>query len=98
MEKTELESDTIVTTPFMTTSSDGYAVTDDGQAQGEYVLGAVATQTIKTDESEDSTETVEARLTVLASGTIIDPSITDPVSYTHLDVYKRQTLRNGRYA
>lgn len=80
MEKTELESDTIVTTPFMTTSSDGYAVTDDGQAQGEYVLGAVATQTIMTDESEDSTETVEARLTVLASGTIIDPSITDQLT------------------
>lgn len=94
MEQTELESDTIVTTPFMKTSSDGYAVTEDGQTQGEYVLGAVATETIntdseedtkntdseETDKSEDNTEAVEARLTVLASGTIIDPNITDQLT------------------
>lgn len=56
--------DTITLTPFMTTSSAGYAVTDDGESsQGTYVLGAAATE-------EDS------RLTVISSDSLIDENIT----------------------
>lgn len=93
LEKTDTGSDTLVTTAFMQTSTDGYAVTEDDQIQGQYVLGAVATNTIKVDsndsedaeggdedDDEESTETLEARLTVLASDSIIDSSITDQLT------------------
>ena len=62
--KTEPERDTITLTPFMTTSSDGYAVTEDNNsAQGTYVLGAVATEN-------------NSRLTVISTDTMIDENIT----------------------
>lgn len=91
LEQIDTESDTLVTSPFMKTSTDGYAVTEDEQTQGQYILGAVATNTIKVDsdegtaddgedDSEDSTETLEARLTVLASDSMIDSGITDQLT------------------
>lgn len=56
--------DTITLTPFMSTSENGYAVTEDGQStQGTYVLGAVATEN-------------DSRLTVISSDSLIDESIT----------------------
>lgn len=56
--------DTITLTPFMTTSSSGYAVTEDGQStQGTYVLGATATEN-------------DSRLTVISSESMIDETIT----------------------
>ena len=100
----------------MTTSENGFAVTEDKQEQGEYILGAVAT--------ED-----EGRLTVISAPMMIDSQLTDAfttvenlklfmnavtsnfddventaidpkslaaVSYTHLDVYKRQVQRIWR--
>lgn len=58
------ERDTITLTPFMTTSENGYAVTEDGSStQGTYVLGAVATEN-------------DSRLTVISSDSMIDESIT----------------------
>lgn len=63
--------DTITTTPFMTTSSDGYAVTEDNQKQGTYTLGAVATETVGDEE---------ARFTVISAGTLIDSQVTDAFS------------------
>ncbi|SHK73889.1 GldG family protein [Hespellia stercorisuis] len=68
------ERDTITETPFMTTSSSGYAVTQDGQTQGTYTLGAVATE--KTDDKM-------ARLTVISSASMIDAQVTD--SFTTLE-------------
>lgn len=60
--------DTISVESFMTTSSSGgYAVTEEGQVQGEYILGAVATE----DES---------RFTVITSYTMIDESLTTTYS------------------
>lgn len=62
------ERDTITLTPFMTTSSSGYAVTEDGDStQGTYVLGAVATEN-------------DSRLTVFSSDSMIDESITGQFS------------------
>lgn len=63
--------DTITTTPFMTTSSDGYAVTEENQKQGAYTLGAVATETVGDEE---------ARFTVISAGTLIDSQVTDAFS------------------
>lgn len=56
--------DTLSVTPVMTTSSDGYAVTEEAQTQGEYTLAAVA--------EED-----EAKLTVIGSESMINSQITD---------------------
>lgn len=51
---TDPERDTITTSSFMSTSENGYAVTETDQ-QGTYDLGVVATETIKTeDDSEDA--------------------------------------------
>lgn len=49
--------DTIVTTPFMSSSADAYAVTEESQQQGTYVLGATAVETISSEE--DTTEDTE---------------------------------------
>lgn len=61
--------DTISTTSFMTTSSDGFAVTESSETQGTYTLGAVATETGEDDK--------ESRLTVISSAGMIDSQITD---------------------
>lgn len=102
MTRTEEESDTVNVSPFMQTSSDGYAVTEDGETKGQYIVGAYATKTFaaETDEDEEasgtdadaadsetsddeSAETTEARLTVLASDSMISADITDQL--TNLD-------------
>lgn len=46
--------DNITTTPFMTTSQGGYAVTEDAQTEGTYVLGAVATESVTDAASADA--------------------------------------------
>lgn len=62
--ETDPERDTITLTPFMTTSSEGYAVAEDNNStQGTYVLGAVATEN-------------DSRLTVISTDTMIDENIT----------------------
>lgn len=62
--------DTITTQPFMTTSDNAYAVTEESQTQGSYTLGAVATEE-------------ESRFTVISAGSLIDPQITD--TFTQLE-------------
>lgn len=63
--------DTITLTPFMTTSSNSYAVADDGEpAEGTYVLGAVASEN-------------DSRFTVISSASMIDESITG--QFTNLE-------------
>lgn len=58
---TDPERDTITTTSFMSTSENGYAVTESEQKQGTYNLGVVATETIKTeDDSTDETTSDDA--------------------------------------
>lgn len=87
MEKTDSDNENLTVTPFMQTSADGYAVTEDDQTQGQYILGAIATNTIGSDTESDedsddssSSETKEARLTVLASGSMISSDITDQLT------------------
>lgn len=84
------QRDSIAVTGFMTSSDQAYAVTETSQKQGSYTLGAVATETISSDdeESDDSgsagdsdqsgqdTENVESRLTVISAGSLIDDTIT----------------------
>lgn len=64
---TDPERDTISVDSFMKTSSDGYAVTEEGETKGTYTLGAVATE----DES---------RFTVISAATMIDANVTDSFS------------------
>ena len=80
----------------MSTSADAYAVTEESQEQGEYVLGAVATESVTSDSgdadsgdadegssdtSEDAqSEEVESRLTVITAASLIDQNITDAFS------------------
>ncbi len=95
---TDPARDTITTQSFMTSSENAYAVTENSQEQGSYVLGAVATEEITVDASGDSsgnaassseessadaTETKEARMTVISSDSMINSQITD--SFTNLD-------------
>lgn len=91
LELTDSERDTIAATSFMTTSSNGYAVTETEQIQGTYVLGAVATETIEGEEAkeqageeakEEGTEetAAESRLTVISSVSMVDSQITDSFS------------------
>ena len=45
--------DSISTDAFMTTSSNGYAVTEKKQTQGTYVLGATSTESVKVKNSKE---------------------------------------------
>lgn len=66
MTQADPERDTITVTPFMSSSEQSYAVTEEAQEQGSYVLGAVATETVSAaDDSEggasdSSTEETDA--------------------------------------
>ena len=92
MGKTDTDNDNLTVTPFMQTSDSGYAVTENDQTQGQYILGAVSTNAISADssdsDSEDEddesdatdTDTKTARLTVLASASMISSDITDQLT------------------
>ena len=82
------ERETISTASFLSSSDQSYAVTEDSQRQAAYALGVVATETVsteddgtssdnETDSEDDSTDTLESRLTVISAGSLSDPSITD---------------------
>lgn len=60
----------ITLSPFMKTSAKGYAVTEEAQKEGTYILGAVA-------------EEEESRLTVFGTNALIEAQITD--SFTTLE-------------
>lgn len=68
--------DSISTDAFMTTSSNGYAVTEKKQTQGTYVLGATSTESVKVKNSKGKKVTKESRLTVYGSNMLIDEQIT----------------------
>ena len=70
MQKVDTEDESVTVSAFMNSSSNSYAVTEDSEEKGAYVLGAVATK----DES---------KLTVLASGSLIDSQVTG--AFANLD-------------
>lgn len=72
--------DSISTDAFMTTSSNGYAVTDKKQTQGTYVLGATATESVKVKNNKGKKVTKESRLTVFGSNMLIDEQVTSSFS------------------
>ena len=72
--------DSISTDAFMTTSSNGYAVTEKKQTQGTYVLGATSTESVKVKNSKGKKVTKESRLTVYGSNMLIDEQITSSFS------------------
>ena len=92
MTQTEPARDSITVTPFMKSSSSAHAVTEEGDEEGTYILGATATETIgdetedsETEEEEDSEEkdeeeTKEACLTVITAPSMIDEQITGTFS------------------
>lgn len=90
MELIDPARDTITTDSFMTTSANAYAVTEEDQVQGTYVLGAVATESIEGQEAAEAAEeaaedadaeteaaSIESRLTVISSASLLDSQITD---------------------
>ena len=90
---TDPSRDTISVQDFMTTSENAYAVTEDSQEKGSYVLGAVATESISSDgeavasdadeeasSGDSSDDTTEARLTVVSASSMIDSQVTDSFS------------------
>lgn len=72
--------DSISTDSFMTTSSNGYAVTEKKQTQGTYVLGATSTESVKVKNNKGKKITKESRLTVYGSNMLIDEQITSSFS------------------
>ena len=72
--------DSISIDVFMTTSSNGYAVTEKKQTQGTYVLGATSTESVKVKNSKGKKVTKESRLTVYGSNMLIDEQITSSFS------------------
>lgn len=72
--------DSISTDSFMTTSSNGYAVTEKKQTQGTYVLGATSIESVKVKNSKGKKVTKESRLTVYGSNMLIDEQITSSFS------------------
>ena len=99
---TDAARDTISVTEFMQTSSQAYAVTEETQEEGTYTLGAVATETISSeeedaeDESSDSEEeTKESRLTVVSSVSLIDSQLTDNLAtLENLDLFMNAVTSN----
>ena len=82
LELSDPARDTISVNAFMSTTNNAYAVTEDAQKEGSYTLGAVATESISKDDAEDEnstddSETLESRLTVISSASMIDSQITD---------------------
>lgn len=77
--ESQSEDAAVTVTPFMTTSDNAYAVTEDGQVQGSYLLGAVCTWTSnESDETTDETTDETAaggRLTVFGSTSFLDGEI-----------------------
>lgn len=55
--------DTITTSSFMTTSENAYAVTEENQKQGSYVLGATATEAIGSSDSSKDGESKDTAST-----------------------------------
>lgn len=77
---TDPARDTIHTSAFMSSSANAYAVTEEDQTTGTYVLGAAATEQVENGDDEDSdsgTEAKESRFTVISAGSLIDSQITD---------------------
>ena len=84
LEEVETNDDGVTMTPFLKTSAAGYAITEEKEAKGEYILGAVSTKSVDQDEEADEeAETKEARLTVLGCASMIDAKIVD--SFSNLD-------------
>ena len=85
LELSDPARDTITVNAFMSTTNNAYAVTEDAQTEGSYTLGAVATESISKDDGDDTkdekstddSETLESRLTVISSASMIDSQITD---------------------
>lgn len=80
MTQTDPVRDTITTTSFMTTSENGYAVTDKKQTQGTYVLGAYATETVTIKNENGKKEKKESRWTVFGGNMLIDEQVTSSFS------------------
>lgn len=80
MTTTEPARDSITTESFMTTSENGYAVTEKKQTQGTYVLGASATETVTVKNKNGKKVKEDARLTVFGSNMLIDEQITSAFS------------------
>lgn len=72
--------DTITTESFMTTSENGYAITEDNQKQGSYILGATATESVTVKNSNGKKVEAESRLTVFGSNMLIDEQVTSSFS------------------
>ena len=53
---TDPEADTISVSSFLDTSEQGYAVTEENQTEGTYSLGAVATQTLSAEDTEEEAD------------------------------------------
>lgn len=87
----ETKDDTITTTEFMKTSSNGYAVDGEEQKQGTYTLGVVAEKSKNSSSDSESTSTDKedtGRLTVISSDSLINSDVTDNMStLENLDLF-----------
>ncbi|WP_216697039.1 Gldg family protein [Anaerostipes faecalis] len=80
MTQTDPARDIITTESFMTTSENGYAITEDNQKQGSFILGATATESVTVKNSNGKKVEAESRLTVFGSNMLIDEQVTSSFS------------------
>ena len=61
MTQTEPVRDSITVTPFMKSSSAAHAVTEEGDEEGTYIIGATATETIGSEDEDSENEESEEK-------------------------------------
>ena len=106
LEKLDTEDDALTVSTFMETSTQSYAVREDGETEGQYILGAVAKKTCDTGDEDtnedeedagsgDTEESEVSRLTVVASDSLISADITDQLTtLDNLTLFVNSVMNN----
>ena len=106
LEKLDTEDDALTVSTFMETSTQSYAVREDGETEGQYILGAVAKKTCDTGDEDtnedeedagsgDTEESEVSRLTVVASDSLISSDITDQLTtLDNLTLFVNSVMNN----
>ena len=106
LEKLDTEDDALTVSTFMETSTQSYQVREDGETEGQYILGAVAKKTCDTGDEDtnedeedagsgDTEESEVSRLTVVASDSLISADITDQLTtLDNLTLFVNSVMNN----
>lgn len=106
LEEVDTDDDALTVSTFMQTSAQSYAVREDGENEGQYILGAVSskvcdTEQADTEESDEENDaeaseaSEKAQLTVVASDSLISADITDQLTtLDNLTLFVNSVMNN----